>query len=76
AIFNLHRINQVYIHFLGHLLDGQFGVGEESLESRLFHEKEIPWPEMAFESSIFTLRTYFADRQAGVLKVHLSKYPL
>lgn len=76
TIFNLHKINQVYIHFLGELREGRFGVGVESLESQLFREEEIPWSEMAFESSIFTLRSYFADKKAGIRQVHLSKYPL
>jgi ADP-ribose pyrophosphatase YjhB (NUDIX family) len=52
---------QVHIFFTGRLKDG-FGVGEESLESRLFTEQEIPWDELAFRSGRFALEKYFEDR--------------
>ena len=71
ALFNIPRISQVYIHFLGDLLDGKFGVGVESLESQLFTEAEIPWEEIAFGSSVFTLKRYFEDRKAGLRQSHV-----
>ena len=43
SIYSIPHINQVYIHFLGELVQGEYGVGEESSEVRLFTEKEIPW---------------------------------
>ncbi len=75
AVYSIARISQVYVHFLGNLIDGKFGIGEESLECKLFSEEEIPWSEMAFTSSTFTLRRYFADRKAGVTQTHLGNYP-
>lgn len=75
SVYSIARISQVYIHFLGNLIDGKFGVGEESLDCQLFSEAEIPWDEMAFTSSTFTLKRYFADRKAGLLQVHLGNYP-
>lgn len=75
SIYSIARISQVYIHFLGTLTDGKFGVGEESLDARLFSEEEIPWDEIAFTSSTFTLKRYFADRKAGVRNTHLGNYP-
>lgn len=74
AIFDLPTINQVYIHYLGELINGQFGVGEESLECRLFAEEEIPWEDIAFHSSIFTLRRFFEDRRAGRRQLHQGEY--
>lgn len=74
ALFSIPRINQVYVHFLGNLIDGQYGVGEESLETELFAEKEIPWEEIAFHSSIFTLKRFFDDRKNGTRKVHIGGY--
>ncbi len=71
TIFTLTDFHHVFIHFLGDLLDGRFGVGAESSESRLFTEQEIPWGAMAFHSSIFTLEKYFEDRRKGVRRVHL-----
>lgn len=78
AIFSIPHINQVYMHFLGHLEGPEaFGVGEESLEVRLFAESKIPWGDIAFTSSLFTLRHYFADRQRGQHQLHLGQmdYP-
>lgn len=75
TLYNLERINQVYLQFVGELVGGEFGVGEESLESALFTEADIPWEEMAFTSSSFTIRRYFADRKAGLKRLHRAAYP-
>ncbi|MCB0621873.1 MAG: NUDIX hydrolase [Saprospiraceae bacterium] len=74
AIYSIPHINQVYIHFLGELLDGAFGVGEESLETRLFAEEEVPWTQIAFTSSTFTLERFFADQRAGRRRFHLGSF--
>ena len=44
----------------GEIIDGQFGVGEESIEAGLFDEESIPWDELAFASIKRTLRYFFA----------------
>lgn len=74
TVYSIPHINQVYVHFLADLMDGAFAVGEESLECRLFAEAEIPWTEIAFSSSVFSLRKYFADRQNGVERTHVGTY--
>ena len=51
---------QVHIFFTG-TLRGDFGVGEESLDSKLFAEDEIPWDDLAFHSGRFALQMYFED---------------
>lgn len=71
TIFNLPHINQVYMMFLATLVDGQFGVGEESLETRLFDESEIPWNELAFPTINRTLKHYFADREKGTFTLRM-----
>ncbi|MEN0004771.1 MAG: NUDIX hydrolase [Bacteroidota bacterium] len=73
AIFSIPHINQVYIHFLGQLEQPKYGVGEESLEVELFAEADIPWSDIAFASSIFTLKRYFKDRRKGQHQVHLGQ---
>lgn len=73
AVFSIPHINQVYIHFLGELETPDFGVGEESLEVRLFAEEEIPWKRIAFTSSVFTLRHFFEDRRRGRRESHMGK---
>ena len=75
SIYSLPQINQIYIHFLAELIDGKFGVGPESTESKLFREEDIPWDEIAFTSSTFSLQKFFSDRKNGGLhKTHLGVY--
>ena len=52
---------QVHIFFTGKLTGG-YGVGEESLDTQLFTEDEIPWDDLAFLSGRFALQKYFEDR--------------
>lgn len=74
AIFSIPHINQVYMHFIGKLpAPDAFGSGEESLEVRLFSEAEIPWQEIAFTSSVYTLENYFADRKQGMPQLHIGQ---
>jgi ADP-ribose pyrophosphatase YjhB (NUDIX family) len=75
VIYNLPQANQVYIHFLAKLKDGIVRNGEESIESGLFTEEEIPWKEMAFTSSVFALRRFFEERKSGIFTVHLGTFP-
>lgn len=74
ALYNIPHINQVYIHFVGNLIDGKYGIGEESSEVALFTEEEIPWKDIAFPSSIFTLKRFFEDRKNGDPKVHIGGF--
>jgi ADP-ribose pyrophosphatase YjhB (NUDIX family) len=62
AVFNIPHVNQVYLLFLAKLLDLNFYAGEESLETRLFREDEIPWDQLAFATVRNTLTHYFSDR--------------
>jgi len=55
---------QVHVFFTGKI-KGNFGVGEESLDARLFREEEIPWDELAFRSGRYALNKYFEDRGAN-----------
>jgi ADP-ribose pyrophosphatase YjhB (NUDIX family) len=75
TVYNLPQANQVYIHFLAKLKDGIVRNGEESIESGLFREEEIPWKEMAFTSSAFALRKFFEDRKTGNFNTHLGAFP-
>ena len=71
SLFNLPHINQVYIFFRGEVIDGKFGVGEESLETQLFAEHEIPWDSLAFPTIYKALKHFFADREEGAFPVHM-----
>ena len=71
TVFTFTNYWHVYIQFVGDLVNGEFGVGEESTETRLFAEHEIPWDDIAFESSRFALRHHFEDLEKGEIKVHI-----
>ena len=63
SMFNLPHISQVYIFYRGSLLAGEFGAGEETLESKLFAESDIPWDNLAFPTIHKALKQFFNDTQ-------------
>lgn len=75
-LFDLPHINQVYIFYRAELVNGEFGVGTESLETRLFSEQEIPWRELAFPIVGETLTEYFEERRHGRFSVRISEVDL
>jgi ADP-ribose pyrophosphatase YjhB (NUDIX family) len=71
CMYNIPRIGQIYTLFKAQVIDGQFGAGEETLESRLFAEDEIPWDDLAFPSVKCTLEHYFHDRKNNDFPLHI-----
>lgn len=71
-LFDLSNINQMYIFYRADLVDGQYGVGVESLESALFDEADIPWDELAFPVVFDVLKEFFDDRKTGRFDVRIS----
>ncbi len=71
ALFDIPRISQVYLMFRARLLEPGCSPGFESLEVGLFHEREIPWNDIAFPSIERTLALYFEDRRAGRFEMHV-----
>ena len=69
TLFDLPHISQVYLFFRAELIDLDFAAGDESLEVRLFHERDIPWSELAFPTVGRTLECFFADRVEHVYPV-------
>ena len=61
AMVDVVDAGQVHLFFTGKLV-GDFGAGEESLESAMFSQGEIPWDDIAFQSGTFALKKYFEDR--------------
>ena len=70
TMISVPHIGQVHIFFRATLIDGIFGIGEESLETRLFEEEEIPWDEIAFPTVKRTLKYFFEDRKNKHFQVH------
>lgn len=76
ALFNITFVDQVYIIFRARLVDGTFGVGEESVDAGLYEEGEIPWNDLAFTVVRETLEHYFEDRRSGHYRFHMGDiYP-
>jgi ADP-ribose pyrophosphatase YjhB (NUDIX family) len=72
TVISLPQINQVYIMFRSRLLDLDFGPGAESLDVRLFEERDVPWEALAFRTITRTLRNYFRDRRQRAFGLHVS----
>lgn len=70
VVINVPTANQVYMMFRSRLLDRDFGPGAESLDTRLFHEDEIPWDVIAFGTIRQTLKFYFQDRKIDHFPTH------
>jgi ADP-ribose pyrophosphatase YjhB (NUDIX family) len=70
SIVHVLEARQVHMTFRARLLDLDFGVGPESLETRLYDESEIPWDAIAFRSVDFALRAYLDDRKLGREELH------
>ena len=64
TLFSVPHISQVHMFFRARLMDGEYAVGEESLDVRLFEEDAVPWEDLAFPVVTRTLRHYFRDRGA------------
>ncbi len=71
AVYNIPHIDQVYMLFRATLLDLDFHPGEETLETRLVAESDVPWDDLAFITVRNTLRHYYADRQRGEYRFHM-----
>lgn len=65
---------QVHVFFRARLRSLDFGPGPESLEVQLVEPKDIPWTDIAFLSTDYTLRRYLEDRAAGVEPHHFASF--
>lgn len=71
TLFNLPKINQVYMFFRTELANLDFAAGIESQEVALFSEEEIPWQEIAFPVVKSTLEHYFDDLRKNQFPVRM-----
>jgi ADP-ribose pyrophosphatase YjhB (NUDIX family) len=70
SLVSILGANQVHVFFRAKLRTPSFGVGPESLEVKLVTPEQIPWDDIAFQSTTFTLQKYLADRAAGQRDQH------
>ncbi len=65
TIVHVLQAHQVHVFFRATLREPAFGAGVESLEAMLVDPRDIPWEDIAFPSTEYTLRRYLEDRAAG-----------
>lgn len=58
VVYSIPQVNQVYLHFLAHFKYLHYSSTHESSEVQLFKPEEIPWAEIAFQSTAFALKKY------------------
>jgi ADP-ribose pyrophosphatase YjhB (NUDIX family) len=73
VIANVRHAQQVHVFFRGRMRSADFGVTHESLEVKLVTEDEIPWEDVAFPSTEYALRSFLAERRAGVERHHIAE---
>lgn len=71
TILHVPHIDQVHMFFRATLKDGTYGVGEESLDTRLFPLSDIPWDELAFPTIRETLEHFVQDVKENHFPLHL-----
>ena len=70
TLIDVPYVHQVHLYFIATLDDLDFSSGDESLETRLFTETQIPWEELSFRTVIETLKHFFADQARGKFGFH------
>jgi ADP-ribose pyrophosphatase YjhB (NUDIX family) len=65
SVVHVLHAEQVHVFFRAALPAARFGAGAESLEVELFAPDAIPWSDIAFPSTDFSLRRYLEDRASG-----------
>ena len=72
SVVHVLHAEQVHVFFRAELPQANFGIGPESLEVQLVEAADIPWADIAFPSTDFTLRRYLEDRAAGREEHHFT----
>ncbi|OUU19902.1 MAG: hypothetical protein CBC13_11890 [Planctomycetia bacterium TMED53] len=67
---DLTRIGQIHIKYLAKMKSDDFEAGPESLEVRWFDYSEIPWDDLAFPVTHWSLRLRIQDRDQGSPHFH------
>lgn len=65
SIVHVLQAHQVHVFFRATMARAEHAAGPESLETALVRPEDIPWPDLAFPSTEFSLRRYLEDRRAG-----------
>jgi ADP-ribose pyrophosphatase YjhB (NUDIX family) len=74
TVVHVLHAHQVHVFFRARLPTPSFGPAPESLEVELVPHAEIPWSELAFPSTEFTLRRYLEDLASGSEGHHFTEF--
>ena len=74
TIVHVIPAHQVHVFFRARLLDPVIGAGPESLDAKLVTAAELPWADIAFASTDYTLRRFLEDQAAGVDRHHFTQF--
>src|SRR6266403_971497 len=72
SVVHVLHAEQVHVFFRASLPAARYGAGAESLEVALVEPAQIPWADIAFPSTEFTLRSYLEDQAAGREQHHFT----
>lgn len=72
SVVHVLHAEQVHVFFRATLPAARYAAGAESLEVTLVEVADIPWGDIAFPSTDFTLRRYLEDRAAGREPYHFT----
>jgi ADP-ribose pyrophosphatase YjhB (NUDIX family) len=74
TVVHVIHAHQIHVFFRARLLDAHVGAGPESLEVQLVRPDDIPWSEIAFPSTEFTLRRFLEDETAQIDRHHFTEF--
>ncbi len=75
VVVDVIKARQVHIFFEGVMTEPVFGVGDETLETRLFKPEEIPWNDLAFPSVRIAIKHHLECRNGARHGVRLESVP-
>src|SRR5262249_55244465 len=73
TVVHVLHAQQVHVFFRAKLPVPEFAGGTESLEVELFRPEDIPWHDIAFPSTDYTLRRYLEDKASGQEPHHFAE---
>ncbi|CAN5255746.1 NUDIX hydrolase [soil metagenome] len=71
SAYDVLHVGQVHLFYRAAMRSAAFEAGIESLEVRLFDERDVPWNDLAFRTVRMTLEAFFDDRRRGKFDVHV-----
>lgn len=74
AIYNLPQANQVYIHFVVALDSDHFELTSESSEIAFFAPNDVPFSDMAFSSSTFSIKRHIEYPDGPPNGIHIGTF--